>query len=266
VEVINFGVSGYGTAQELITLREHVWDYSPDIVLLAFNGSNDVTDNSRALRKEEGIPYFIYRDGALALDSSFRDSQNYQLRDSSLNRLFRTVRDYSRVLQFVYDLPNVIAANNAAKRIAKDKEGGGAALIDTSIYRPPADQVWTEAWTITEALMILMRDEVVKRGAKFLVVTLDTSIEVHPDPRIRQAFINRLGLSDLSYPDQRIMALGASQGFEVLYLAPMLQAHAEQHKVFLHGFGQTLGQGHWNEEGHRVGGELMARKLCEQAR
>src|ERR1044071_5818088 len=32
VEVINFGVSGYGTAQELITLRERVWEYSPDVV------------------------------------------------------------------------------------------------------------------------------------------------------------------------------------------------------------------------------------------
>src|SRR5678816_4718224 len=29
IEVINFGVSGYGTAQELLTLREHVWEYSP---------------------------------------------------------------------------------------------------------------------------------------------------------------------------------------------------------------------------------------------
>ena len=27
VEVINFGVSGYDTAQELITLRQTVWDY-----------------------------------------------------------------------------------------------------------------------------------------------------------------------------------------------------------------------------------------------
>ena len=36
VEVINFGVSGYGTAQELLTLRQKVWDFSPDIVVLAF--------------------------------------------------------------------------------------------------------------------------------------------------------------------------------------------------------------------------------------
>ncbi|WP_293083125.1 SGNH/GDSL hydrolase family protein [Okeania sp. SIO3B5] len=36
VEVINFGVHGYSTVQELLTLRHQVWDYNPDIVLLAF--------------------------------------------------------------------------------------------------------------------------------------------------------------------------------------------------------------------------------------
>src|SRR5882762_5002238 len=41
VEVINFGVSGYGTAQELMTLRQKVWDYSPDIVMLTFTTYND---------------------------------------------------------------------------------------------------------------------------------------------------------------------------------------------------------------------------------
>ena len=35
VEVINFGVSDYGTAQELIVLREKVWFYDPDFVFLA---------------------------------------------------------------------------------------------------------------------------------------------------------------------------------------------------------------------------------------
>ena len=28
VEVMNFGISGHSTAQELMTLRHHVWDYS----------------------------------------------------------------------------------------------------------------------------------------------------------------------------------------------------------------------------------------------
>ena len=36
------GVSGYGTTQELVTLREKVWRYSPDMVLLAVTTNNDV--------------------------------------------------------------------------------------------------------------------------------------------------------------------------------------------------------------------------------
>src|SRR5438552_1656647 len=35
VESMNFGVDGYGTAQELVTLRRKVWQYSPDLVVLA---------------------------------------------------------------------------------------------------------------------------------------------------------------------------------------------------------------------------------------
>jgi hypothetical protein len=267
VEVINFGVSGYGTAQELITLRRKVWAYSPDIVLLAFNGGNDVMDNSRALKKEELIPYFIYRDGALSLDSSFLQARGFHSPDSFLYQLSKQARDYSRLAQFVLDLPNVIRANEAARA---RQEGGGEqrseAGLDMASYSPPNDPAWQDAWMVTEALVSLMHDEVLKSGAKFLVVTLNHTMEVYPDPRVRAETIKRLGIADFSYPDRRIRALGERKGFEVLSLGPPLQTFAEQQKVFLHGFGRTPGVGHWNETGHAVGGELMARKLCELIR
>ena len=41
VEMLSFGVSGYSTAQELITIREKVWKYSPDIVVLLVTPGND---------------------------------------------------------------------------------------------------------------------------------------------------------------------------------------------------------------------------------
>lgn len=43
VESYNFGVSGYGTDQEWLTLREKVWQFNPDMVILAFS-PNDVGD------------------------------------------------------------------------------------------------------------------------------------------------------------------------------------------------------------------------------
>jgi lysophospholipase L1-like esterase len=272
IEVINFGVSGYGTAQELITLRRKVWAYSPDIVLLAFNGGNDVKDNSRALKKEEMTPYFIYRDGALSLDSSFLNARGFYSPDSFLYQLSKRARDYSRLAQFVLDLPNVIRANEAARaRQGVATAKGGAAEqseagLDMAAYSPPADPVWQEAWAVTEELISLMHDEVLKSGAKFLVVTLNHTMEVYPDARVREETVKRLGISDFSYPDRRIRALGERKGFEVLSLGPPLQTFAEQRKVFLHGFGRTPGVGHWNETGHAVGGEMMAHKICEMIR
>jgi hypothetical protein len=48
----------------------------------------------------------------------------------------------------------------------------------------------------------------------------------------------------------------------VISLAPQLSSYADQHKAFLHGFGANIGNGHWNQLGHRVAAELISQKLC----
>jgi hypothetical protein len=136
---------------------------------------------------------------------------------------------------------------------------------DNMVYGEPRDSVWQEAWRVTEALILQMRDEVKSHDAKFLVVTLSNGIQVHPEPAAREAFMHRVGAQDLFYPDKRIAALCEHESIAVLTLAPSLQAYAEQHKVFLHGFGKEIGNGHWNELGHRVAGEMIAEKLCAKA-
>jgi hypothetical protein len=287
VEFINFGVSGYGTAQELITLRQKVWDYSPDIVLLAVTTNNDITDNSRALKKTDEIPYFVMRDGQLTLDDSFRSTPAFRLRESILNRTGRWFRDHLRFIQAIHQAHGAIKSAIASRRArnseppaqtasrpgttAATTEGRAvntAAMqdelgIDNMIYREPDDDVWRDAWTVTEHLITEMRDEVRSKGAKFLVVTLSSGIQVAPNPSVRAEFMQRLGINDLFYPERRIKALGDREGFAVFNLAPALQQYAEQRKVYLHGFGTNIGNGHWNEAGHAVAGEMIAGKLCE---
>jgi hypothetical protein len=101
VEVINFGVSGYGTAQELVTLRKHVWAYSPDLVLLAVTTNNDITDNSRALKKTDEVPYFVYRDGRLVADDSFKSSRKFLWRQTRLAKLGWWLKDHLRLVQAI---------------------------------------------------------------------------------------------------------------------------------------------------------------------
>lgn len=272
IEVINFGVSGYGTAQELITLREHVWEYSPDIVMLAVTTNNDISDNVRALKKTDEVPYFVYRDGKLALDDSFKETRAFRWRQSRPNRMGRWIRDHSRLIQAInqghHGFKIWLAARRARNAAASPSQPENAATseelgIDNVVYREPGEQVWNDAWRVSESLIEKMRDEVSARGVKFLVVTLSNGIQVDPDPRVRDAFMKRVGVSDLFYPDNRIRNLCERNTIPVITLAPLMQTYADEHHAFLHGFGQNIGNGHWNQLGQRVAGELIAQKLCE---
>jgi lysophospholipase L1-like esterase len=262
VEVINFGVSGYGTAQELITLRRRVWDYSPDLVILALLTGNDVHDNFRELAGDPKRPYFVYQDGALTLDASFRDSAVYRASETILARLGQWLTDYSRVLQLLYGGRHRLVRIVLYPRPAGDRHGEVG--LHDAVYLEPTSSLWREAWRVTDGLMVLMQSEVREKGADFLVVTLSNGIQVHPDPAVRRSYMDRLGAADLFYPDNRIAALGRREGFSVLSLAPEFQAYAEKHKAFLHGFGNNPGKGHWNQDGHRLAGKAISEKVCEQ--
>ncbi len=284
VEVINFGVSGYGTAQELITLQKQVWEYSPDVVLLAVTTNNDITDNVRALKKTDEIPYFVFRDNRLELDDSFRTNSAFRWRQSKLSRLGTWLRDNLRFVQLghqaQYSIKNYLAKRRAhappVQQISNQSRSENVSPpqktpvqaedvgIDNLIYREPTDAVWQDAWRVTESLMVEIRNETETNGARFLVVTLSNGIQVFPDAAPRRAFLEKIGAGDIFYPDKRIKNLGAREKFTVYNLAPELQLYAEQNKVFLHGFGANLGNGHWNAEGHRVAGELLSQKLCEE--
>lgn len=285
VEILNFGVSGYGTGQELLTLREQVWKYSPDIVMLAVTTNNDVIDNSRALKKTDKIPYFVYNDNRLTLDDSFKNSRAFLSRQSPINRFGRWLRDHSRVVQAAVEGHHgfrVRLESWRAKR-AQPQPTGVTEAKDTGetpkkrdlfllaeelgtehlVYLEPVDAVWNDAWRVTEGLIVAMREEVKSRGAKFLVVTLSNGPQVLPEPKLREEFKKRLGIVDLFYPDNRIKALCMREQIPVLTLAPELQEFAELKNVLIHGFGSDLGNGHWNAIGHRVAGELIAKKICE---
>jgi hypothetical protein len=265
VEAINFGVSGYGTAQELMTLRYKVWDYSPDIVILTFLTGNDVTDNSRAFGSDPMRPYFVYRNGELVLDDSFHNLAAYRARQTLLASIGYRAINYSRVVQVMNAARHKIAAGmrQRSQKQMENQVQDDEAGLDRGVYFEPSDPLWQEAWRVTEGLIVLMRNEVREKGADFWVVTLSNAAQVYPDPSIRQTFMERLGVSTLFYPDLRIKTLGEREGFSVLNLAPQFQIYADQNKVFLHGFAPNVGRGHWNVDGHRLAGETIAQKLCE---
>jgi hypothetical protein len=267
IETLNFGVSGFGTAQELLTLRERAWAYAPDLVLLAFYPGNDVRNNSKALEPEKTRPFFTLREDRLALDDSFRtdprflesmriDEQRAALQSLRLYQLLRRVR--AGTLTVHHNAP-IAAALAADADVPALNEPG----LDENVLRAPPDPQWSEAWRVTEGLILAMRDEVRGRGARFLVAVLSTPGAVYPDAALRARYQRHLGVDDLFYPERRILALAKREGFDAVVLAPDMQRYAEATGTYLHGFANTRpGFGHWNAAGHALAATLIARHLC----
>ena len=267
IETINFGVTEYGTTQELLTLQHEVWNYDPDIILLAFFSGNDVADNSKLLSKKKYRPYFIYRDDKIVVDNSFRNSKPYLLLKSNIGQLAIKMSNYSRIVQLLRES----YVKYYFKKITNEKKidnQNNKKIVEPGInYKQlydPSTPVWQEAWKVTESIIKLMNSDIISKKKNFVVVTLSNSLQVHPDILYREMMKEKFGINDLFYPDKRIKKLGDDEGFLVINLAERMQKYAEQTNSFLHGFDNTiLGEGHWNEQGHKIASEIISEKICQ---
>jgi hypothetical protein len=258
VEMLNFGISGFSTAQEYLLLQKRVWDFDPDIVLLAFLTGNDVADNHPALGAV-AAPFYRFEGDELVLDSSRAHSLG------TGGRMLHWMVRHSRVFQVINQMRINLKVCGKLQACGGDLDmKKGEAGLRNQIYLEPADDTWREAWRVTEELLRRMRDEVAAHGARFFVATLSNGIQVHPDPTIRDAFRDEIHATDLFYPDRRIAELGQREGIAVYTLAPEFLRYAEAEQVHLHGWkGPALGQGHWNEDGHRLAADALAPWMCK---
>jgi hypothetical protein len=262
VETLNFGVNGYGTAQELLMLRRRVWRYSPDIVVLAFYPGNDVSDNMRGLPGARLRPYFYLQDGKLLLDNSFRDKPRFRHWLSPIDRLRSWLSNHLRVEQVINQVKYVLPW-----RRHSDKSPAATTAYQAGIgYRylnAPKNDSEREGWDVTERLIETVNQDVRSHGATFLLVIVSDQLQVYPDAVMRAQLQKKYGIDDPFYPNRRLNNLARSDSFAVLDLGEPFLAYGESHHAFLHGFANTaMGWGHWNVLGHRLAGEMIASKLC----
>lgn len=256
-EVLNFGIAGFGTAQEYLLLRTRVTAYHPDLVLVAFFTGNDVVDNSRALSVDPLKPYFVLQDGRLILDESFRTSRPF-LRQRTSYFLLR----WSRAMQIV----KRCVRSFESKRVLRLEADHIRTETHSEMYREPTDLSWREAWQVTERLLVAMRDEARSHGSAFAVATLTNGLQVYPDAQVRARLLREMRIETPFYPDDRIRRMGEVHDFPVLNLAPGMHQWVLEHGTALHGFANAFpSSGHWNEQGHRLAGTLLAKWICALA-
>lgn len=261
VEVLNFGVPGYGTAQELLLLETRIWEYKPDFVVLCVYLGNDLVDNG--VRNVPFRPYFFLKDGALVFDDSFRKHRLVQAASIRKEYLLAEIMNHSRLLLLLNQVR--IRWRLRHSRPSNAAQAGLIATDDwaTLPYRPPKQQSEEEMWRVTEVLLLRMRDEVLEHGAKFLLMSAPMERQIHPDVKVREAFARQLGIENLYFSDEWLEALSQKNHFPLLVLSRKLGVIAARDAVFLNGFKNTPpGQGHLNELGHQAVAEELTQTIC----
>ena len=154
-EVLNLGVSGYGTAQQYLLLHR-VIAFRPSLVLLVFYAGNDVANNSRRLSIEgqRDRPYFVeLPSGELQLDTSFRERDAF--RQALTSDWQKRLVNASYLLQMLKELYLGKSISVAAKSLHASYHSNlnEVALFTpeyTELFSPPLDDAWRSAWSVTE--------------------------------------------------------------------------------------------------------------------
>ena len=264
VEVFNFGFGAYNTAAEIQLLRTRGWKYQPDEVLLALYVGNDINGNSAKLHprfaggQDYGIPYLRFDGGLLALDMSFRDRPGFRAKlESPVHRILKDLVNRSAALQLLYYGRVQFQARWLGARQAADVDDDNGRLggVHWPVLEPPRNADWEEAWRLTEAGVVLMRDEVEAQGARFRMVTI-----AMPD----QVFLPREAKVP-DYPQRRLEAFAARAGIGIITLLEPFREDFLGTGTYSHGFEPaSWGRGHLNRDGHRVAAEVIASRLCAE--
>jgi hypothetical protein len=225
--IINLGLRGYGTDQQLITFRNYSYDGPLEWVVLMFS-DNDVDDNNSNVRYAKFKPMYRLVQGRLELTgvpvprsrawTAGRRGRSPHLETGErLRRLFLRVHFINDVL-FRYNLrrhPRVIPMT------------------------PFSD--WD--LTLTAGILRELKREVGSRGAELTVVTVPSKIEIDK-------------LNDWPPYQTSIAELCLTLDIDYLDLSPDFR-RAWLRTYYRHG-------GHWNARGHRIATVAIARHLKQR--
>ncbi len=273
VEVINFGVGGYGLGPQYLTVKEQVWKYDPQIVIVADPIDALIMRSSRRLYFGDsfGAPFFVLHDGNLEFDTQ-TVAQSTALSGPNRRQVWTAdLMNQSRLLSLA-NSARVKAANNLRHMMVgfqAKAETVSALPVDywrTFPYYGLANADLKEGWAISEALILSLRNEVSDHHAEFWLFMLDMPGQVDPDPREAANLRKRLGVDTLFRSDLLLSDFADREGIRHMALAPELTRYAVEHNFVLHGFeGMPRNSGHLNEKGHLAVGQLIGKALRDNS-
>ena len=248
-QVLNFGVAGFGTDQELLYFDQLGRHYEPDHILLLFY-PNDLLNNlsKRGIGAERGFkPYFT-------LDSP----GNLNLRGVPVRRSAFWNDDVSGQLPWSLSLLRYVTRNwHLAALISNSFPAplspGQSQMFYDALYGTRPDARTARMWHLSAKVLEAFRDRVVAAGADLHLVYVPSIVQVEDADWQRKRQLNGLrGEFDLAKPNRELASISARNDNPLLDLYPAFKRSEE--KLY-------YDESHWNRTGHRLAAQVIAAYL-----
>jgi len=260
VEVINFGVAGYSTDQELLLYQQKVKEYKPDLTIIVFH-DNDVWYNNQSYYGPWGRgkkPLFRVDNGKLILTNVPipRRPPHHTLK-TTLNDHSYLYRWFKKQIKGNPRLYSIAVALKIAELPYSEEKG----LIpkEFGIFQQTYSPEILAAWDITEVLLAKFKEETKASGSELLVYYIPMREVVYDDrwEKMKKYY----NLTENEWSNERVSQelTNVLKRHEIKFLNPVEQmrqyinnpAHSEERLYFQY-------DGHWNIEGNRFAGEIIA--------
>lgn len=244
-QVMNFGIYGSGTGQELALYRHVVRKLQPDIVIVAFGNATDIRDNSAELTSNPIIQYRLNDSGELEKIPQSNDRIRLSNILNNASRFYSWQKMKVKSLKLLWQ--------------EKTDMQPGRGLVYAAEELPE----YSRAWDLTSALFRVFRQECEADGCRLMVAAIPSAHQIHRDhfEELKSAIQNEAKLDPL-HPDRRLETACRIHNIPFLSLTQNFRKvgwdrsyREESHQLF---FGGT---GHFNERGSRMAAEQMSKWL-----
>jgi hypothetical protein len=255
-EVLNAGVGGWGTGQQLVYLREEGYRYQPDLVLVMLYLGNDIFDNSYALQgspKNPHEPYWVFRD-----DGKFEPIEFRTRKPEDVSPVVSTLRERT-LLYNVFETGVLVKLDDADDD--EELRANRFNLNKMVIHATKSSDRQDGAWRTTLTLLQRVRQLGEERGFKTAVVIAPAAFQVYDAEWNDLMSENRLKPADWA-PDLPNAVLAANAGMvgaPMLDLLPVLHEAAPGSERLYFPYDK-----HWTAAGHAVAAREIERFLLER--
>ena len=267
-EVLSFGASGWGTAQMYLTIRDEVILYKPDYVVLSFFPGNDLKNNIYELELNPYRPYFELNNDDLVLSRSPITDTNFK---REIYRLFRDnliivqlIRESVANLFWEISLQNKIHDINNEFMNDYDKK---IKLIDDATWGNSLDSDFvTNSWKLLESLLLEISKDLKINNSELLTLIISRAEIVDYEEEYVKKMAKSNNISNIFYPEDRLENFGEQNNISIISISRHmsdLNWSKNNELTKFHGFNESLGSGHWNEDGHKFAGEIIGKNICQ---